>query len=94
MWLDKCNLRPSFRGIAWYFRSIIETLLLKKLYCTLNSPDEYPKFCKSLTGSISIIGYDDVVNKFDTLPTSAPVDVVLFIFKLGLIPEFQFLSAS
>ena len=34
----------------------LETLLLKKLYCTLNSPDEYPKFCKSLTGSISIIG--------------------------------------
>ena len=34
-------------------------------------------------------GYDDVIDKFDTLPTSAPVDVVLFIFKLGLMPEFK-----
>jgi len=44
-----------------------ETWLLKKLYCTLNSPDEYPRFCKSLIGSISIIGKDPEVVTNDVL---------------------------
>ena len=34
-----------------------DILFWKKLYLTKNSPDEYPKFCKSLIGSISIMGY-------------------------------------
>ena len=50
----------------------MDILFSKKLYWTWNSPDEYPTFCKSLTGSISIIGNNDPVGvaKVDSIPTS------------------------
>ena len=46
-------------------------LFLKKLYWTTNSPEVYSLFCKSWTGSISIIGYNDPdwVFVLETIPT-------------------------
>ena len=68
----------------------MEILFLNTLYWTLNSPDVYPKSCKSCTGSISIMGYkDSVVDKLETFVTSAPVTVVLFMFKLDVTPGFK-----
>ena len=50
----------------------------------------YPRFCKSCTGSISIIGYEeDVLDKLETVPTWAPVAVVLLILREEETPGFK-----
>ena len=50
----------------------LDILFWKKLYLTENSPEVYPRSCKSLTGSISITGNNELVcgAKVDSIPTS------------------------